>query len=158
MSNDYNAILGVAPNATDKEIRQAYRDLVRELQNARPDDSAAQERLNQVNEAFQVLSDPADRQQYDARRAASSAEPVDARATTPATTPRPRSQRGRWQGIIINAAVLIAGIAIGFIGRPFIMRQPTQQEALAQSVMAQTRHFKGNANAPVTIVEFGDFQ
>lgn len=32
------------------------------------------------------------------------------------------------------------------------------QEALMAEVVAGTRHFKGDANAPVTIIEFGDFQ
>jgi hypothetical protein len=34
----------------------------------------------------------------------------------------------------------------------------TKRATLLDAVIAQTRHFKGNTNAPVTIIEFGDFQ
>lgn len=36
--------------------------------------------------------------------------------------------------------------------------QPRNQEELMAYLVAQTRHFKGSADAPVTIIEFSDFQ
>jgi hypothetical protein len=38
------------------------------------------------------------------------------------------------------------------------MAQATQAAAVMEAVIARTRHFKGNPNAPVTLIEFGDFQ
>lgn len=160
MGKDYYKILGVAPNASDKEIRQAYRDLTRDLQSAGPNDQAAQDRLNQVNEAFQVLSDPNDRQQYDALAAPApiekTGEPLAAAATA---LPLPsKRKRISISSVVVNVSLLVIGVAIGFIGRPFVIHEPTQQELLVQAVMTQTRHFKGSDKAPVTIIEFADFQ
>ena len=165
MGKDYYKILGVERNATDKNIRQAYRDLTRDLQNASPGDLATQERLNQVNEAYQVLSDPDDRRQYDAL---AEPAPVENPSATPTGEPLARTEplsvspvkrkRSVIPGVFVNILVLVVGVAIGFVGRPFVIHEPTQQEKLVQAVMAQTRHFKGNDNAPVTIIEFGDFQ
>ena len=36
--------------------------------------------------------------------------------------------------------------------------QPRSQEELVAYLVVQTRHFRGSADAPVTIIEFGDFQ
>lgn len=36
--------------------------------------------------------------------------------------------------------------------------QATQAAAIMAAVVARTRHFKGNPEAPVTLIEFGDFQ
>jgi protein-disulfide isomerase len=79
---------------------------------------------------------------------------------------------------------LVVGALLGYAGRPLVTPQPTptvsvtsaettdQSNAsgaspspgsanpttLMDAVVAQTRHFKGDPNAPVTIVEFGDFK
>lgn len=61
---------------------------------------------------------------------------------------------------IVAPVLLIVGIAIGYFGRPMIA--PAQSAAGAPNVIdllvAQTRHFKGNPNAPVTMIEFSDFR
>src|SRR5512141_3198078 len=62
---DYYATLGVERGATDAEIKKAFR---RRAQQWHPDvntDPAAQERFKELNEAYQVLSDPDRRQRYD---------------------------------------------------------------------------------------------
>ncbi|HEX7544834.1 MAG TPA: DnaJ domain-containing protein, partial [Candidatus Limnocylindrales bacterium] len=63
---DYYKTLGVDRKATPAEIKKAYRRLARELHPDRhPDDKTAERRFKDVNEAQQVLTDPAKRQQYD---------------------------------------------------------------------------------------------
>ncbi len=73
-------------------------------------------------------------------------------------------------------AGLLVGILVGYTGRPLVTPKPLSptpvtapsdanppasnpaSATLMDSVVAQTRHFEGDPNAPVTIIEFGDFQ
>ena len=63
---DYYAILGITRGASAEEIKRAYRKLARQSHpDANPADPHAEERFKQIGEAYEVLSDPAKRQQYD---------------------------------------------------------------------------------------------
>src|SRR5688572_21797192 len=63
---DYYKTLGVAKTATEKEIKQAFRKLARKLHpDVNPGDKAAEARFKEVNEAYEVLGDPASRKKYD---------------------------------------------------------------------------------------------
>jgi DnaJ-class molecular chaperone len=63
---DYYKTLGVSKNATEKEIRQAYRKLARQYHpDVNPGDKAAEEKFKEINEANEVLSDPEKRKKYD---------------------------------------------------------------------------------------------
>lgn len=88
-----------------------------------------------------------------------------------------------WATPIVGVVMLVIGLLLGYYGRPFtqagtqpMTAQPevittsappvviptadnsAAQQKLMETVIAQTRHFKGDPNAPVTIIEFGDFQ
>ncbi len=65
MAKDYYEILGVPRNATQEEIKRAFRRLARQYHpdvNKSPD---AEERFKEINEAYAVLSDPEKRAAYD---------------------------------------------------------------------------------------------
>ena len=63
---DYYKVLGVDKNASEKEVRKAYRKLARKYHpDLNPDDKEAQRKFQQVNEAHEVLSDPEKRKKYD---------------------------------------------------------------------------------------------
>src|SRR5947209_12328666 len=63
---DYYKILGVSKDASEKEIKQAYRKLARKYHpDVNPDNKAAEEQFKEINEANEVLSDPEKRKKYD---------------------------------------------------------------------------------------------
>jgi molecular chaperone DnaJ len=62
---DYYLVLGVARTATDAEIKRAFRKLAQQWHPDVNKDPAADERFKQINEAYQILSDPQRRQAYD---------------------------------------------------------------------------------------------
>ena len=63
---DYYATLGVAKKATEKEIKQAFRKLARKHHpDVNPNDSSAEAKFKELNEAYEVLGDPEKRKKYD---------------------------------------------------------------------------------------------
>jgi molecular chaperone DnaJ len=63
---DYYNILGINRNASDKEIKQAYRKLARKYHpDVNPGDKTAESKFKEINEAHEVLSDPEKRKKYD---------------------------------------------------------------------------------------------
>ena len=63
---DYYRILGVGRNASEKEIKQAYRRLARKHHpDLNPNDKSAEEKFKGINAAYEVLSNPEKRKKYD---------------------------------------------------------------------------------------------
>jgi DnaJ-class molecular chaperone len=63
---DYYSTLGVAKTASEKEIKQAFRKLARKHHpDVNPGDKAAEAKFKEINEAYEVLGDPAKRKKYD---------------------------------------------------------------------------------------------
>ena len=83
-----------------------------------------------------------------------------------------------WATPIVGVVMLVLGLLTGYYGRPFMLHQaqpeasvnseapvviPTTdnsaaQQELMETVLAKTRHFMGDPDAPITIIEFADFQ
>ncbi len=63
---DYYKILGVDKNATEKDIKRAYRKLARQYHpDKNPNDKTAEEKFKEINEAHEVLGNPDNRTKYD---------------------------------------------------------------------------------------------
>jgi curved DNA-binding protein len=63
---DYYQTLGVSRDADEKEIKRAFRRLARQVHpDVNPGDAGAEERFKEINEAYEVLSDPEKRRRYD---------------------------------------------------------------------------------------------
>ncbi len=65
MARDYYGLLGVSRNASDAEIKRAYRKLARELHPDVNPDEAAQAQFKEISAAYEVLSDPEKRRIVD---------------------------------------------------------------------------------------------
>ena len=80
-----------------------------------------------------------------------------------------------WATPLVGVVMLIIGLFGGYYGRPLIggtAEQATAPQTIASAqsqggagneelmayLVSQTRHFKGDPDAPVTLIEFGDFQ
>jgi len=69
LEKDYYATLGVSKDASEAEIKKAYRKLARRYHpDSNPDDPAAEAKFKEINEAYEVLSDAETRKEYDHAR------------------------------------------------------------------------------------------
>jgi curved DNA-binding protein CbpA len=88
VANPY-AVLGVPPTATAAQVRDAYRRLAKEFHPDRQADADATERMQRINKAFQMLSSPSARANYDARTAGPAAGSYPHWGGTPRTSAAP---------------------------------------------------------------------
>ena len=82
----------------------------------------------------------------------------------------------KWMTPLIGLVMLLIGVGLGYVGRGVIgpeatasrgtataaaaaiqTRSASNQEVMA-AIIAETRHFKGDENAPVVMIEFSDYQ
>lgn len=109
VDKDYYEILGVKPTASEKEIQSAYRKLVSRYHPDKHQDNAlrelAEEKLQELNEAYEILSDPQRRANYD-RKPARAFSPGGGHTNAPSTTLR--IQRFlNWALIVIGTPILV---------------------------------------------------
>ncbi|MEW5718935.1 MAG: hypothetical protein AB1817_09940 [Chloroflexota bacterium] len=75
------------------------------------------------------------------------------------STPKSRAKRSRgaptW---VANLIMLALGIIIGFVGHWLIAPGGSSGNSMFDAVVSKTRHLRGNSNAPITMIEFSDFQ
>lgn len=62
---DYYEVLGVSKNASEQEIKKAYRSLAKKYHPDVNKDPGAEEKFKEINEAYEVLSDPSKKANYD---------------------------------------------------------------------------------------------
>ena len=115
------AVLGVRPDASTDEVRDAFRRLARQHH---PDRSAAErtgaDRMAEINEAYRVLCDPARRAVYDASLRSgpvTSTEPTTTAAPDPdvaATMSAETYERARipWRMLMLAGTIAIVGIVV----------------------------------------------
>ncbi|MCH5157613.1 MAG: molecular chaperone DnaJ [Clostridiales bacterium] len=74
MAKNYYEILGVSKTASDDELKSAFRKLARQYHpDLHPGDEAAANKFKEINEAYETLSDPQKRSEYDNAQAAEAA-------------------------------------------------------------------------------------
>src|SRR5512143_1689593 len=66
VKRDYYDVLGVKKGASESEIKKAFRKLARKYHpDVNPGDKTSEQKFKELNEAYEVISDPKKRQQYD---------------------------------------------------------------------------------------------
>jgi DnaJ-class molecular chaperone len=94
MAENYYILLGIPTKATQAEIKSAYRQKAKELH---PDRCGGdRERFQDIQQAYEVLSDPARRQAYDAREACTGVPPAGASGARE-SRPRRRGVSPLWR-------------------------------------------------------------
>ena len=161
---DFYAILGLSLGAGDDEIGRAFRKLAKQLH---PDSGASPrdaERFKDVTAAYEVLSDPSMRRDYDLVRQqllyrpppASPRPPVTQRTGAFRAAKPPRGwTRGRaWMALVSGVLVTLAGIGVAIVVWEFRMHSgdPNVQPDPARDVTLAIVSLKLLISGPVFVV------
>ena len=108
-------LLGVPRDASEDDVRKAYRRLASEHHpDVNPDDPAAEERFKEIQQAHEVLSDPKKRKEYDERsRLFSRKNPSSSRRTTGDRSGRQRTGSVDLSDLLVRLGGLSGGRASG---------------------------------------------
>jgi DnaJ domain len=112
MSNgigDPYAVLGVAPDASDADLRAAYRAALRR---AHPDSGGSGDGISSITAAWQLVGDPRRRAAFDRQAQAS---PDRGESPQPAAAPQPAPSPARfpWRFMTVMAAIGIGVVVVG---------------------------------------------
>ncbi len=135
---DYYDILGVSRTASADEIKRSYRKLAQQYH---PDKGGDPERFKEVNEAYQVLADPAKRARYDQFGSAG----VGAQGFGGAN----------YEDIFGGGRGDLGGIGDifeSFFGQAFSQVQAEVQVKLTQALLGDTIRFQNNQGEPIELV------
>jgi peptidylprolyl isomerase len=119
---DYYAILGVSPDADHESIESAYEELSRELQPDLGQPASDPVRMQELDEAFDVLDDPARRADYDNARAIA----LSASDSRPGSGAVPARRRDLTLPIAIG--LILSGIAVLAVGAFVLVNALTDDE------------------------------
>lgn len=87
--NEYYRTLGVQPGASQDDLKKAYRALAKKYHpDLHPGDQEAETRFKEVNEAYEVLGDPAKRKEYDVKQQTAQRHQAPNKARSATRTPR----------------------------------------------------------------------
>jgi len=102
MVRNHYLLLGIPPDASQRQIRNVYRDLAKRFHPDRNKGSeAAAELFRQVNNAYSILSDPKQRARYDQQL--KEQQKKDASKTTPPNDKDPQQKFSKFLGSLLDA-------------------------------------------------------
>lgn len=112
MEPDYYKVLGVNENASEEEIKKAYRSIAKKYHpDANQGNHAAAERFKAASEAYAIIGDVAGRKEYDSQRAAERTKKTGGQYGRKKGTP---SEGGKPQGSFMGTGFSNGSMAAGF--------------------------------------------
>lgn len=163
-TDTYYDVLQVTENATPKQIKSAYHMLAKRYHPDTNHSPAAEESFRKLHQAYQVLSDPAKRLQYDllfahiriitARRSAASTQ-AEPQATQPAPAPhRDRSSAPNWFHSYRAYCALLFFLVILAWGFTNLQSQKPQKQARNEPSQVQIEGRNSRQRSPISGKQF----
>ncbi len=156
MFDTYYTVLGISETATQKEIKAAYRELIKQVHpdsvpNASPYwKQAAEEKSKEVTEAYRVLSNTIQRAKYDqnladlrkSAQAAPQPQPQPVSQPQPPSTPQSHTRSPRrslvYTGVVLFGLFCVGGFVFGLLGELTKTAQPATTQPVQPSAAQPT--------------------